>query len=200
MRIPGVKSNFIKYTIIGFLLIIIPDVFLTSCHSTRDTSRHKYSHSHNRKNKNTSHGEKAPAGKVKMGEIKVSPGDKVARKIVDEAKKWLGTPYKYGGAEKGTGTDCSGMVLTVYDKITGKKLPRNSAKQYEFCDKIKGNKLMVGDLVFFATGKDKDKISHVGIIIDEDSFIHASSSKGVVISTLTSPYYIRTFKGFGRVP
>ena len=50
----------------------------------------------------------------------------------------------------------------------------------------------VGDLVFFATGKDANRVSHVGIVIDDRQFIHASSSKGVVISDMTTPYYQRT--------
>lgn len=122
------------------------------------------------------------------------------RQIVEEAMKWLGTPYRYGASEKGRGTDCSGMVLVVYQDITGVKLPRNSAKQAEFCKKLKQSKVRPGDLVFFATGKDPNKISHVGIMLDSDKFIHASTSKGVVISDVTAPYYQRTFMMYGRVP
>ncbi len=114
--------------------------------------------------------------------------------------EWLGTPYAYAKSDKGDGTDCSGMVLQVYLSICDIKLPRNSAKQAEFCKKIEPDDVKVGDLVFFATGKDPDKISHVGIMIDDVSFIHASTSKGVVISRIDTPYYIRTFKMFGRVP
>ncbi len=125
---------------------------------------------------------------------------KTSKKIVKEAKGWLGTPYGYGRAEKGVACDCSGMVMSVYEKVTGTKLPRNSAKQQEFCKKLKKKDVKVGDLCFFATGKDPDKVSHVGIMIDEKNFIHASSSKGVVISDITQPYYVRTFKGYGRVP
>lgn len=119
--------------------------------------------------------------------------------IIDEAYSWLGTPYGYAHSEKGVATDCSGMVLEVYEKIAGIKLPRNSAKQAEFCKSIHQKDVKVGDLVFFATGKNEDVISHVGIMVDEKNFIHASASKGVVISDMTQPYYVRTFRGFGRV-
>ncbi|MDE7160385.1 MAG: C40 family peptidase [Muribaculaceae bacterium] len=122
------------------------------------------------------------------------------RRIVEEAFTWMGTPYLYAGADKGTGTDCSGMVLRIYEEVCGVKLPRNSAKQAEFCKKIKEKDVRTGDLVFFATGKDKNRISHVGIMINSEDFIHASSSKGVVVSKVTTPYYIRTFKQYGRVP
>ena len=118
---------------------------------------------------------------------------------MDEAYSWLGTPYAYSKAEKGVATDCSGMVLEVYGKVTGVKLPRNSARQAEFCKSIRPDDVAIGDLVFFATGRDKDVISHVGIMVDDRNFIHASASKGVVVSDVTQPYYIRTFRGFGRV-
>lgn len=121
------------------------------------------------------------------------------QQIVDEAYTWLGTPYAYSRADKGVATDCSGMVLKVYEKIAGIKLPRNSAKQAEFCKSIKQKDVKIGDLVFFATGKSEDKISHVGIMLDDRNFIHASASKGVVISDVTQPYYVRTFRGYGRV-
>lgn len=132
--------------------------------------------------------------------VKTLKSDSERGKLVAEAMTWLGTPYAYAKADKGIGTDCSGMVLRVYEKITGRKLPRNSAKQAEFCEKISASKLQQGDLVFFATGKDPNRVSHVGIMLDSDSFIHASSSKGVVISKVSSPYYTRTFIMYGRVP
>ncbi len=124
---------------------------------------------------------------------------KSAKKIVKEAYGWLGTPYGYGKAEKGVACDCSGMVMSVYEKVTGVKLPRNSAKQQEFCKNLKKKDVREGDLCFFATGKDPDKVSHVGIMVDDKNFIHASTSKGVVVSDITQPYYVRTFKGYGRV-
>lgn len=125
---------------------------------------------------------------------------KTRRRIVSEAKTWLGTPYSYGKAEKGKASDCSGMVMSVYQKVTGVKLPRNSARQAEFCKRLKKKDVKAGDLCFFATGKDPDRISHVGIMLDDKMFIHSSTSKGVVISDITQPYYVKTFKGFGRVP
>ncbi len=94
-------------------------------------------------------------------------GSKTAKKIVKEAYEWLGTPYGYGKAEKGVACDCSGMVMSVYEKVAGIKLPRNSAKQQEYCKKLKKKDVQVGDLCFFATGKDPDKVSHVGIMVDE---------------------------------
>lgn len=121
-------------------------------------------------------------------------------RIVRESHRWLGTPYKYGGAERGEGADCSGLVLRVYLDVTGIKMPRVSTKQGEFCTRIKRSHVRPGDLVFFATGKDPDRVTHVGIMIDSENFIHASSSKGVVLANVASPYFSRTFKFFGKVP
>lgn len=120
--------------------------------------------------------------------------------IVEEAMTWMGTPYQYAGENKGRGTDCSGMVMKVYETATGERLPRNSAKQSEYCRTISRKDVQTADLVFFATGKDPSKVSHVGIMLDSNRFIHASSSKGVVISDINTPYYVKTLKKFGRVP
>lgn len=124
----------------------------------------------------------------------------VGEEIVNECITWIGTPYGYGRNEKGVATDCSGMVVIVYRDIAGIKLPRNSAEQADYCHEIKGKEVKAGDLVFFATGKDKHKVSHVGVMIDKDQFVHASGSKGVIISEMTTPYYSRSFLRYGRVP
>lgn len=143
---------------------------------------------------------KSGPGHPHMEEIHVGKADKNQRKIIEEAYTWLGTPYKYAASEKGEATDCSGMVMKVYEEAAGLKLPRNSAKQAEFCEEMNAGDVDTGDLVFFATGKDPEKISHVGIVIDNESFIHASASKGVVVSKFSNNYYQRTFRKFGRVP
>lgn len=121
-------------------------------------------------------------------------------KIIKEAEEWIGTPYLYGGNSKGIGTDCSGLVMTVINNVTGIKLPRNSAKQAEYCTHITLNDLSSCDLVFFATGKSSKKITHVGLMIDTKRFIHASSSKGVVVSSLSQRYYIQRLVKCGRIP
>lgn len=165
---------------------------LPSCHSAKKSGK-----SYFQSQSDALH--KGKGRKHKQGD-----GGKVAiksnNKIVKEAYTWLGTPYGYGKAEKGVACDCSGMVMSVYQKVAGVKLPRNSAKQSEFCKSLKKKDVHPGDLCFFATGKDPDKISHVGIMVDDKNFIHSSTSKGVVVSDITQPYYVRTFKGYGRVP
>lgn len=139
-------------------------------------------------------------GHPEVEEIHIGKGNKSQKKIIEEAYTWIGTPYKYAAQNKGEGTDCSGLVMKVYEEAIGEKLPRNSAKQAEFCTPVDASDVDMGDLVFFATGKDPKRVSHVGIVVDSESFIHASSSKGVVVSKFANSYYKRTFLMFGRVP
>lgn len=166
--------------IVLILLAVLQICCLSSCHTSKKNQSNQVDQ--------------------EKGILKVVPPDKQQKKIIDEAYTWLGTPYKYAASEKGQATDCSGMVMKVYETVTGEKLPRNSAKQAEYCIEKDSDDVATGDLVFFATGKDADKISHVGIIVDSENFIHASSSKGVVVSKFSNNYYKRTFKRFGRVP
>ena len=122
----------------------------------------------------------------------------VRSRIVAEARSWIGTPYRYGG-ESRAGTDCSGMVMKVYRDVAGIRLPRNSAKQGEYCRRIKRSELLLGDLVFFSSRKGKG-INHVGIYIGNGCFVHASTSRGVIVSDLDQEYYSRTYHSSGRVP
>lgn len=117
--------------------------------------------------------------------------------LVKEAKRWLGTKYKYGGHSR-SGTDCSGMVMEVYRKVCDVALPRSSREQQAYCKDISKKDLEKGDLVFFATGRGKT-VSHVGMYIGDGKIVHASASKGVVVSHLDDKYYVRTYHSSGRV-
>lgn len=127
---------------------------------------------------------------------KKSPGKDV-KKLIAEAESWKGTPYKYGGQTK-KGADCSGFVMAVFDNALGIKLPRSSKAQAEYCKKIKKQELRAGDIVFFS-GNKKGKVSHVGLYIGDGKFIHASSSRGVIVSDLSESYYVRNYNHAGRV-
>lgn len=117
--------------------------------------------------------------------------------LIREALSWIGTPYVYGGETK-DGADCSGFVMMTYKNALGIKLPRTSADQGEFCENIDKKKLEVGDLVFFHGGKG-DKVNHVGIYVGDGKFIHASSSKGVMISDLDMKYFADRYHHSGKV-
>lgn len=121
-----------------------------------------------------------------------------AKALLEEADKWLGTPYKYGGDKRGKGVDCSGLVNRVYADALSISLPRNSAQQAEFCKAIDKKSLDIGDLVFFSPGG-SGRINHVGMYIGDDCMIHASGSRGVMISRLSEPYFQRNYRSCGRV-
>ena len=107
---------------------------------------------------------------------------------------WLGSPYKYGGNSI-NGTDCSGFVSSIYSSFFKIELDRTSLLIYQNARKINKSDVKEGDLIFFKT--DEKKVSHVGITITPNQFIHASSKKGVVVNSLNEPYYLNNFVAFG---
>lgn len=123
--------------------------------------------------------------------------DPVTKSLLEEARTWLGTKYKYGGHSK-SGTDCSGMVMEVYYTTTGIKLPRNSGKQQEYCKNVAKKELRPGDLVFFSTDRRSGRIGHVGMYVGDGKMIHASS-RGVMLSHLEENYWLKHYAGSGRV-
>lgn len=117
---------------------------------------------------------------------------------IAEAKDHLGLKYKWGGTSPSTGFDCSGLVKYVFGK-QGKDLPRTAAEMYEEGKKVKDpDKLETGDLLFFATTK-AERPTHVAIYIEDDKFIHSSSSKGVSFSTLENSYWGPRYLGAKRI-
>ena len=112
------------------------------------------------------------------------------------AKEWLGAKYVYGAASKKK-TDCSGYVMQVYKGFYGISLDHNAQRIYDDGRgySIKRKKLQEGDLVFFGNFW---KISHVGIYLKGNRFIHASTSKGVVITSMDDNYWSSKYKGARR--
>jgi len=99
--------------------------------------------------------------------------------------RWINTPYKLGGLSK-HGIDCSGFVHVIYRDVFNKKVPRSTQLLAKTGKSIAQKSLKFGDLVFFKTGR---KQRHVGIYINNGNFIHASSSRGVMQSSLRSNYW-----------
>ncbi|EJS94761.1 NlpC [Pectobacterium wasabiae CFBP 3304] len=109
----------------------------------------------------------------------------------DQLGQWYRTPYRYGGLDR-NGVDCSGFVyLTFRDKF-GMQLPRTTEEQTELGERIDRDNLLPGDLVFFKTGSGGSGL-HVGIYDKDDQFIHASTSQGVIRSSLDNVYWKRAY-------
>lgn len=117
--------------------------------------------------------------------------------IVEECKKYIGTPYLYGGLTK-DGIDCSGFVFTTIRDSTGIQLPRTVKALYSFVRIIPEDKKQKGDLVFFKTVE--SRISHVGVYIGNNQFIHSVSdgpNTGVIVSSLKENYWKTKYAGAG---
>lgn len=125
--------------------------------------------------------------------------NKKAEVVLKEAHRYSGTPYKYGGTTK-TGMDCSGLVINAYN-AAGIAMPRNSREQSATGREIRLKDVQKGDLIFFNTSG--SGISHVGIVdkikMGEVFFIHSSTSKGVIVSSLSETYWNRRFVKATRV-
>ncbi len=112
--------------------------------------------------------------------------------FIDE---WWGTRYRYGGSDK-NGIDCSSFASKLMTEIYNHPMPRTAIEQYKLTGKISKENLIEGDLVFFNT---RGNVSHVGIYLGDNYFVHSSVHLGVVISSLTEAYYSKKFIGGGRV-
>ncbi|WP_299361408.1 C40 family peptidase [Winogradskyella sp.] len=126
---------------------------------------------------------------------------KEAESIVKTAKKFNGTRYKYGGTTK-RGMDCSGLVYTSFGD-NNISVPRTTKDLSSYGNWIDIKEVNVGDLVFFATKKNSRKVNHVGIVTSirtgNIEFIHASTSKGVIISSLAERYWYFAFVQARRI-
>lgn len=123
------------------------------------------------------------------------------KEILKDAEKYLGAPYKYGG-NTASGFDCSGFTVKVFDE-NNTKLPRRSEEQSNAGKSISIKETKPGDLLFFATSGGS-RVTHVGIVHDignngEVKFIHASTSKGVMISSLNEKYWNKAYLFARRV-
>ncbi|MDR9828156.1 NlpC/P60 family protein [Vibrio sp. FNV 38] len=108
---------------------------------------------------------------------------------------WRGVPYQLGGTNK-NGIDCSAFVQIAFQEIHQTQLPRTTSQQSTLGKKVAYHHVNEGDLVFFKTGY---KTRHVGIYIGQNQFMHASTSRGVIISRLDNPYWADKFWQFRQV-
>lgn len=163
----------------ALLLTALLTLLLASCHSSRHTVR-------------------GSQGAVVTGTTARSVDADVAVRLVETARQWIGTPYKYAGNDR-RGVDCSGLTCNVFSTAAGIKLPRNSHQQKEYCLRIDRNALQPGDLVFFVNSRGGKRVNHVGLYVGSGRMIHSSSSRGVIESDITSGYWDDHYFASGRV-
>ncbi|MCX8471872.1 MAG: NlpC/P60 family protein [Chitinophagaceae bacterium] len=129
--------------------------------------------------------------------MQVSPNsisNVILYQFIDE---WYGTRYRLGGTGR-TGIDCSALVQKLYSYVYGMDVVRTSLMQFRSSEYIASKEnLKEGDLVFFRING--GPVSHVGIYLKNNYFVHASSSKGVMISNLDESYWVKYFVGGGRL-
>ena len=174
-----------------FCLILLVSVFLVSCGTTSKVVKRSVPTKTVSKTADLKTLESRFSGSVN-GEI---------QEILKDAEKYLGAPYKYAG-NTSSGFDCSGFTVKVFDE-NNEKLPRRSEDQSNSGKEISIKEAKPGDLIFFATAGGS-KVSHVGIVHDigndgEVKFIHASTSKGVIISSLNEKYWNKAYLFARRV-
>lgn len=132
--------------------------------------------------------------------VKVVPStDKQLKQLIAEARSWIGTPYAYGGSTKRKGTDCSGMIMQIFNEVYDLRLPRSSAMQHEVARPVRFDNMKPGDLVFFTTSKNSRRVNHVGLYVGDNRMIHASSSRGVMESSLAESYWKNAYHSSGCV-
>lgn len=140
--------------------------------------------------------EKATALQLKYALLLNTEVEKVDHiKMFEFIDDWYGTRYRLGGTTK-NGIDCSAFTQMLFSVVYGQNLPRTAREQYQNSNRISRTKLREGDLIFFKTRR---SISHVGIYLQNNKFVHASTSGGVTISDFFDPYWTRKFAGAGRI-
>ncbi|MEM7186640.1 MAG: C40 family peptidase [Bacteroidota bacterium] len=160
------------------LLLALITLFLTSCGSSRKTTETQV-----------------------IGTTTTVASSKRIHKVVQHAKSFTGTRYKFGGTDH-RGMDCSGLVYVSF-KEENIALPRISREMATKGIRLKLSETEKGDLVFFRTNKNRKTINHVGLVVENKRgnirFIHSTSSRGVIVSSLDEKYWKNAFVEVRRV-
>jgi probable lipoprotein NlpC len=176
------------------LLLLLVSLFLSSCETLKRSPGYSSAPAKSRR---------APAPAARPAARKpvaapTGPYDRHVRNVIQEARKYTGTPYRSGGNDR-RGIDCSGLICAVYSEL-GYKVPRISWQQSEFGREVpRVEDIRPGDWLFFVPDAGKEGyVSHAGIVTEvrgkgEVIFIHASSSRGVREDNLYSTYFKSRF-------
>jgi len=126
----------------------------------------------------------------------VTNEERKKNKLYHFINDWYGVPYKYGGCQK-TGVDCSCFANILYEEVYEKKISRMSLEIFKAADKISMDDVKEGDLLFFKISG--NTISHIGVYLTKNYFIHSSTSKGVMLSSVEEAYYKKFLYCAGRL-
>jgi len=127
----------------------------------------------------------------------VAPTSLTNVELLAQMEKWFGTQYCFGGSTDSC-IDCSSFTQVILRDVYNVKIPRNSQQQFDASTKIETENLKEGDLVFFNTVSASMIITHVGVYVCNNKFVHASTSKGVTINDLSEKYFAKAYRGAGR--
>jgi len=185
----------------GLLLVLLTMLFLGSCGIKKKTLGSSSSAGGYRKDAPLSDASDARGMEYSGNKLEnyanllgVRAKDLDSKSLYMMIDDWMGTPHRMGGLDK-KGVDCSGFVGMLYQKVYGKDLPRTSRDMAENIKRKYDNQLKEGDLVFFSFGG--RNIDHVGIYLHNGKFVHVSTRKGVIISSLKDAWYAKYFTRCG---
>lgn len=191
----------------GIVLLLVSTALISACRNTKKTQKNKRQHTQatvtnkSGRNQNNPVNNNYVAGDKKFYEtyskkFGINFKGNENKLMIEEIDTWLGTPYKYGGNTK-SGTDCSGFIMSVYKKVNNINLNRSAYDQMQNTRLLDKNAMQFGDLVFFKI--DFKKVSHVGLYLGDNKFVHASTKRGVVINDLNETYYKERFFKGGKI-
>ena len=176
----GSSPLFLRMRFFRFYLLLISAGFISSCGVKKSVSTHS-----------TVSVTKKYSELLGVDEKNISN-----LKLYNFIDEWYGAPYQYGGKSK-SGVDCSGFTSILFKEVYEKNISGSSSSIYNQCEKISKSDLREGDLVFFKI-ETKD-VSHIGIYLQNNKFVHASTKAGVMIDDLAEDYYKKYFEGGGKV-
>lgn len=178
----------LTYSLPVFILVL--SLSFVSCKSGKDLSKNE------EKNTNTTTSSSKKLSKKYAELLAVAENDIDNIKLYAFIDEWYGTPYKYGGKNK-SGIDCSNFSAQLYSNVYHKTLSGSSSSIFKQCKSLSKNELREGDLVFFKI--EKEEISHIGIYLQNNKFVHATTKKGVMINDLNEAYYKKYYYKGGRI-
>jgi lipoprotein Spr len=177
-------------------LIILLALVLSSCSRQVRVAQKS---GHNREHPVVRNNQSKAGDYERIGDYNYQKADGLASNptLVSFVDDWLGVAHQIGGKTK-SGIDCSGLVSEIMNKVYHTKFIGPSYIMAQKAEPIRREELHEGDLVFFKIND--NKVSHVGVYLSSDFFVHATLRRGVMISSLEEDYYKKYFSGAGRIP